>query len=110
MFWIPGTFFPKMGLPIQSQEIRSQEIKSAVENKSEEKKNPKKSPKCWENEVKSKSLKKKKNFIHLYFEYSHGFFKNQLTLFCMVVNILCSHAFSYIIGLFSRGRFCMQLY
>jgi len=40
VFWIPGTFFPKIvwGLPIKCQEIRSQE-KSPEENKSEEKKN-----------------------------------------------------------------------
>ena len=51
---------------------------------------------------------KKRFFMHLYFEYSHEGFEYQLPLFCMVVNILCSHAFSAIIGLFFRGRFCIN--
>ena len=62
---------------------------------------------------KSSSLRrfhKQDFFMHLYFKYTHRCFKYQLSLFCMVVNILMFLCIFSYIGLFFRGRFCMKSY
>ena len=53
----------------------------------------------------------KKDFfpMHLQFEYSQGCFYYQLPPFCIVVNILCSRAFSTIILLFFPGTFVYKI-
>ena len=80
MFWIPGTFFPKIvgGLPIRSQEIKS--YRKYIRRK--------------------KNLPKK--ILNLV---KKGSSLIPIAHFCMVVNILCFHAFSNIIGLFSGDVF-----
>ena len=72
------------------------------------KKNLRKSPKSCESEVKSTTFScfhKKYLFTHLYFGYSHPGVFNIYCPFLHGLNTICSHAFSNILGLFSRDVF-----